>query len=319
MEFKVAGKRVVKSTGKRDVISAKAVELNTLEAIQTKTWGKSTTLLLSDAIDRCFEERWSATKMGVETHERALNLLKYLEDKPLNAITNTDVQKLKTKLETEGKSPATVNRHMTRLKTVLIMGHQRWQVVDSMPFIPMSKEKTGRIRFLSKKEETDLLETLDRWDEHDASAFFALLVDTGLRLSEGLNLKRDEVNFSKNLITVSETKNDTPRSIPMTQRVRVILMQRKDKGVFFSTLSFNRIEYLFSKAKASLGIEDDDFVIHALRHTFASRLVQAGYDLYKVKMLLGHSSIKMTERYAHLLPSNVMDAAKVLENCQWDV
>lgn len=58
---------------------------------------------------------------------------------------------------------------------------------------------------------------------------------------------------------------------------------------------------------------DSEFVIHALRHTCASRLVNAGVDLYVVKEWLGHSSIQMTEKYAHLNPDKLVHAANVLE------
>jgi len=59
-------------------------------------------------------------------------------------------------------------------------------------------------------------------------------------------------------------------------------------------------------------IEDPEFTIHAIRHTVASRLVQNGVDLYVVAKWLGHTSIKTTERYAHLSPENLKKAAQVL-------
>jgi len=63
-----------------------------------------------------------------------------------------------------------------------------------------------------------------------------------------------------------------------------------------------------------MGLEkDNEFCIHALRHTCASRLVNAGVDLYVVKELLGHSSIQITERYAHLNPVKLVQAMEVLE------
>jgi len=61
-------------------------------------------------------------------------------------------------------------------------------------------------------------------------------------------------------------------------------------------------------------VRDDEFVLHALRHTCATRLVNKGVDLYVVKEWLGYSSIQVTERYAHLAPSKLVHAASILEN-----
>ena len=58
---------------------------------------------------------------------------------------------------------------------------------------------------------------------------------------------------------------------------------------------------------------DKEFVIHATRHTCASRMVNAGVDLYVVKEVLGHASIQVTEKYAHLAPHKLIDAMSVLE------
>ena len=66
--------------------------------------------------------------------------------------------------------------------------------------------------------------------------------------------------------------------------------------------------------RKEMGLKDDkDFILHALRHTCASRLVNAGIDLYVVKEWLGHSSIQVTERYAHLAPQKLADAVNALE------
>lgn len=316
--FQVDGKRVIKSTGARDITAARAIESDIMGKVLNK---KFKALLLSQAIDRCFEERWCEEKRGEETRDRALLLLKFIEDKPINEITTEDVQHMKAILLKAGKSSSTINRYMSHLKTILMMGMVRWDVLSKLPYIPYSKEKAGRIRILSKSEEEAVLMMFASWEECRMHDLVSILIDTGMRLSEALNLKRDCVNFDKRLIHVFENKTDLPRSIPMTKRVINILSGEMYKGqpMFFYSLNYNRVQYLWSKMRDALNITDEEFVIHSLRHTYASRLVQSGYDIYKVKTLLGHSSVKMTERYAHLLPENLMDSVDVLENCQWDV
>lgn len=73
-----------------------------------------------------------------------------------------------------------------------------------------------------------------------------------------------------------------------------------------------KFDDLFRKAVKKAGIQD--FRIHDLRHTFASWLVSEGVELIKVRDLLGHSSITMTERYAHLMPNRLHEAVAVLDN-----
>ena len=99
----------------------------------------------------------------------------------------------------------------------------------------------------------------------------------------------------------------------MSNAVNACIENRKAKGgsrVFH--INTAQAEYQWKVLKKDTGITDKDFTIHTLRHTFASRLVQAGIDIYKVKDLLGHKSLKMTERYAHLAVHNYKDAIQML-------
>ena len=101
----------------------------------------------------------------------------------------------------------------------------------------------------------------------------------------------------------------------MTRRVRNILEERqsinKDKPF---TITVDEAERAWQWVRAEMHLErDEEYVMHALRHTCASRLVNAGIDLYVVKEWLGHSSIQITERYAHLNPDKLVHAANMLE------
>jgi integrase len=116
------------------------------------------------------------------------------------------------------------------------------------------------------------------------------------------------------------TKNKEKRTIPLNQTVLKLL---KDKsrivsisGYVFVSESGTRIDAsnlrrAFNSAEQRAGIED--FRFHDLRHTFATRLVQAGVDLYVVKQLLGHKSITMTMRYAHHYPESLRSGVEVLD------
>jgi integrase len=102
----------------------------------------------------------------------------------------------------------------------------------------------------------------------------------------------------------------------MTKRVASILKKRQDANPIKPfNLTIYQSDKAWAWARVEIGLKDDsEFIIHALRHTCASRLVNAGVDLYVVKEWLGHSSIQVTERYAHLAPHKLAHAAKMLED-----
>ena len=142
-------------------------------------------------------------------------------------------------------------------------------------------------------------------------------LNTGLRKSEQLNLQWKDIDFRQGLILVKNSKPGDSRSIPMNAAVMQTLKglpQRihspfvfagRKSGAHMNDLPKYWEEYL-KKAKI------ESFHWHDLRHTFASRLVVAGADLYTVKKLLGHHDIKMTERYPHLAPDFLKGAVDLL-------
>ena len=96
----------------------------------------------------------------------------------------------------------------------------------------------------------------------------------------------------------------------------MVLELRQETGrVKPFSISVHEAERAWQWVRAEMGLmRDKEFVIHALRHTCASRLVNGGVDLYVVKEWLGHSSIQITERYAHLNPTKLVQAVEVLED-----
>ena len=243
-------------------------------------------------------------------------ILSLLGDIPLHKIDDDAIALLKKKLAARVIETGTVNRYLAALKTILKFKRQ------SCEHIKLGKESKGRIRVVTREEEArvvDLLRNSDhhkrRWFYPDVADLVEIQVDTGMRLGETLKLKYEEVNYESNLIHIWINKGNKPRSIPMTKRVAAILKRRQTND---ANKPFTLTQYQADKAWAwcrkEIGLVDDEFVIHALRHTCASRLVNAGIDLYVVKEWLGHSSIQVTERYAHLSPAKLAEAALALDS-----
>jgi len=150
-----------------------------------------------------------------------------------------------------------------------------------------------------------------------------LMLHTGLRRGECFALRWEDLDFEHSILTVraSGTKSGTARRVPMNDTVKDALEAWRATNatasppdlVFPSPRGGGQIRD-FKKGWASLMREAkiDGFRVHDLRHTFASRLVQRGIPLYTVQRLLGHASITMTQRYAHLAPENELAAVQTL-------
>jgi integrase len=321
MNFTVDGVRVFKSTGKftkKEAKHAEAMERQKLmEQASLTPQEVSARTLLSEAIEQVYQARWKSNKDGEQSRTRALRLIELIGDMPVGTINEDAVRLLTFKLEATKVKSATVNRYLEVLKTTLRYKRQEWD------FIRLNKQPKGRIRVLTKIEEEnsvrllrDTVHTSRRHFYPQVSDLVEVLLDTGARLSEMLNLKYDDVNYDTNLISIWINKGNRPRSIPMTSRVRTILVTRQETHKLKPfNLTIDQADKAWAWVRKEMKLEmDTQYVLHSLRHTCATRLVNKGVDLYVVKEWLGHSSIQVTERYAHLAPSKLAHAATVLEN-----
>ncbi|MBC7962826.1 MAG: site-specific integrase [Steroidobacteraceae bacterium] len=320
MNFTINGVRVFRSTGKFTKKEAKLIEAvekkKMMEESKLSPQERTSKLLLSDAIDQTYEGKWKNNKDGNGTYARALKLVDFMGNITLDQINEDIVHELIMKLEARKVQPSTANRYLATLKTILRFKRQPWD------YIKLRKERNGRIRVITKAEESIIVGLLRNAEQTGKKTYYTeaadlmeVLVDTGMRLSELLNLTYADISFCSNLISIWINKGERPRSIPMTKRVRVIMEERQQiSSVKPFSITIHETERAWQWIRAEIGlVGDKEFVIHALRHTCASRLVNAGIDLYVVKEWLGHSSIQITERYAHLNPVKLVHAVEVLE------
>ncbi len=174
-------------------------------------------------------------------------------------------------------------------------------------------ERKDTWRYLSEEEEMRFLDACP--DYFKPIAITAL--NTGMRKSEILNLRWFDVDFQLGQITLRDTKNGRERYIPMNRTLTKTLEKNKIKAqseyVFTKKdgSPFKDIRKPFFKAIRKAGV--GEFRFQDLRHTFASQLVMNGVDLVTVKELLGHRSIDMTMRYAHLSQDHKKRAVERLD------
>lgn len=253
--------------------------------------------------------------------------------KTLREISPLAIEKLKrdrrnamTKRGTP-RAPSSVNSELSVLSGIFTLAVNCEQAASN----PCTKVKAFRLdnqqfRYLTWEEETVLLSVLDNpslrtsdrlhsatlkvWQQDRARLRDAVLVavGTGLRRSEQLRLKPLHCDFSRNLITVTQTKTQRNRTVPMSDDVRAILLRlcqgkRRDDYLFENPKTgrpFMDFKTGFNRACEDAGIEG--LTWRDLRATFATRLGEAGYNAFEIAALLGHSDIKTTQRYVRVEP-----------------
>ncbi len=213
--------------------------------------------------------------------------------------------------------PATVNRVVTILKHMFTKAVE-WEMVEEDTLkkvrrVKLLKEPPGRLRFLSKEETQALIEACSP----HLKPIVVTALNTGMRRGEILGLRWEQVDLKHGFILLDVTKNGERREIPINATLRATLESiphgPESEHVFTDRNGrlFKGIKRSFKTALGRAGISD--FRFHDLRHTFASQLVMAGVDITTIKELLGHKTLTMTLRYAHLAPSHKVNAVRVLE------
>ena len=218
-------------------------------------------------------------------------------------------------------SASHINSTSSFLHGALQYAHERGGMSNKPERMGHVSVAEGRKRFISDIED----ECADNYLHDNAADYVSLYhfyMDTGCRKSEAFKLEWANIDFQSNRITFwgNRTKTGKSRSVSMTKRIKAALRQlRLERGATQSTvfghLSLRSFENTWHKMRNALGLSDDaQFVIHAMRHTCCTRLLANGVDLITVQHWMGHSDIRQTAAYAHVMPKNLDAAAMALEN-----
>ena len=277
--------------------------------------GTSIGALMERTFDRFWATGPSAAKMKVNMGQ----VSEYFgADTPIERIDTDAIDGFIGHLIARGNSNGTINRKLAVLSKTLRFARDRG-IINSIPRLERKPEGFGRIRWLSADEEEALLRLLRGWGKEDHAEVVEVLIDTGFRPVELYNLTARDVSVKEGSITIWKSKGrDIPRTVYMTKRVRAIIERRISAATAPTDQLFPYdnfwMRYVWDRARTSLGLANDEhFVPYICRHTCASRLVQRGIPINVVREWMGHKSIVMTMRYAHLAPANLKAAAGALE------
>ncbi len=252
-------------------------------------------------------------------------------DSVAESITTRELQDWVDEMAEEREwTGGTRNRFKSSLSTVFREGMRAGKItVNPARLIRRSKESLVRVRFLSYEEEAKLRKAIaatlhGRIKDEGESAFAQLDValHTGMRKSEQFTATWDQVDLDRGFIYLSITKNGTDRFVTLNSAAVAVLrhLQERHRRLGLlpeSTLFHSKRDGLIKNPHKWFGTALEQAKIegvtwHTLRHTFASRLVMAGVDLKTVQELMGHKTIAMTARYAHLAPTHKLQALETL-------
>ena len=323
------GKRVRRSLGTTDRKEAEVLEAKwKVEIYNATNWGKQ--------IDRSFDDLMldylTATKDTKRSWERDVRCAKQLRavlgGRLMSDISPKDIWGYQTKRKQDGVKPVTINRELAYLSTAINFANRHWEWDLSNPVKgrKLSNVESTRTRWLTHAEADRLLEAASSEPKAPhLSDFIRLALFTGARRGELLGLEWSRVDIRANVIHLEavHTKTGIPRSIPLHKETRQALIGRQRfRASFCPDASFVFVNHKGcpirsikrSFATACRRADIADFRIHDLRHTFATWCVTDGVSLLELRLLLGHSTIKMTERYAHLAMGNLKSAVDMLEH-----
>lgn len=284
---------------------------------------------LADLINRYIETTLPTKPKSIETQKPQLEWwreeigYKLLSDITPSLIAECRDNLLKQSIKGgKTRSPASVVRFMAALSHAFTIAINEWEWVESNPVkkVKKPKEPRGRVRYLSDDERERLLQACKESENKLIYPVVILALSTGMRLGEVTGIKWADIDMRRGSIVLHETKNDDRRAAPLVGKAMEVIKEHGKVRRLNSTYVFPsrngqkpaHIRNAWNKAIAKADIED--FHFHDLRHSTASYLAMNGASLADIAAVLGHKTLAMVKRYAHLSDSHIAGVLEDMNN-----
>lgn len=219
------------------------------------------------------------------------------------------------------KSPATLNRYLGVLSSALTFGVKNLGWLNNNPAFKVSKksEPQGRVRHLSDIERKRLLTEVKKANNPFLYPVVVLAISTGARRGEIMNLKWSDVDLDREWATLQETKNGERRGLPIKGLALDLLRalradHHSEIWVFPNGDNSAPFDIRRSWEKAKEDAQVPNFRFHDLRHTFASYLLMDGASLGEIADAMGHKTLQMVKRYAHISDTHKASVVERMNN-----
>jgi len=307
------GKRVRQSSGTEDRENAEALLAKLrLDAFREAHFGIKPERSWQEAVVRYLAVKASLKSFG-DVQRICRMLDPYLGTLTLNQINGDIIWSVVAGERKKGNKPATVNRYLATIRSLLRMARDEWQWLDSIPKVRLLSGEVERDRWLTQDEADKLL---DACPPHLA-ALVRFALATGCRAKEIAELEWCRVDLDRGTAWLNKTKNGTPRGVPLNRDAVAVLREQVGKHPQFCftyrgkpvAWQLSNSAWLTACGKAGI----TDFRFHDLRHTWASWHRQAGTSCDELKDLGGWKSREMVDRYAKFATDNLSSAASRIE------
>ena len=274
-------------------------------------------------------KEYSAVNKAETSHIRDKGITKHLREYFGNTIvtkiTPKQISEYKVKRREDGVSPRTINYELSLISHAFNIAMREWGWVEKNPVSMVRKERINNFieRWLTFDEEKKLLFASPKWLQE----IIVFAINTGFRQSEILNLKWSQVDLKRRTIIILEQKNRSVDTLPINETALNVLLEKNKSRNNKTDLVFpnennkrigtSHLIKTFHKAIKTSGIPKLRF--HDLRHTFASRLVQNGADLFSVQKLGRWKNLPMVMRYAHHQPESLRPAIELMDKHKSEV
>ena len=255
----------------------------------------------ADGTFRCYKNHLDYT----------INYFKEIGIEDSKDLDSVDITKFIIYQRNKGISNSTINKRIGPLKRMLVYCHEE---LEGLEEIKKLKEKKVTFKYLSDDQLDKIIKYVDSGAlSIQSELIIRPLLDTGMRPSELLRLKKRDINFDNNTILLAETKMDVERYVRFTNTtytlLKVFTKDMKNNEVIIK-LTYDGLKSIFARIKDKLDLAK--FYPYMLRHTHATILVKNKAPIFYIQNDMGHTNVKTTERYCHL---NFEDHQKIYSEC----
>jgi integrase len=235
------------------------------------------------------------------------------------SLGDKDVARFQKSLSAKKLSDGTINKIVGHLTTVINYGLKK-EIIDYSPFRNIEKIRidNSRKRHLSKKQIKELYKAVE--DKEILKRFILIALNTGARANAILMMKKSDFDLENNKVTIRDMKRRMFYTNPINSLLKSEIEKIKEDGPVIGW-AYEKIRKTLKPiydTHFNVGIDDNAIVdrisSHNLRHTYASHLALNNTPLNKMQKLMNHADIKMTLRYAHLMPDAGEEFVKKLYN-----
>jgi len=256
-------------------------------------------------------------KRDAKNYNRHLDFwIEKIGDYKISTVTRAMVVGIRDEMA-EDRASGTVNRYIATLRHAFNIAVTDWEWANKNPLQRiMLTEPRGRDRHLSDDEIKALLDAASKSDHPHLYPMVLIALTTGARRGEISGLRWGDIDLAKGRALLQQTKNTDKRTLALVPQVIAELrklqkVRRIDNDLIFANpnngkRTYQSFEVSWCRARDTAGLTD--FRFHDLRHTFASRLAMDGRSLAEIAAILGHRTLAMVQRYAHLTDSHVQTA-----------